>query len=157
MIKVKVRGFDRVFQAVSKLPEVGGKVNFFDEYTVSRIERIKVDSDRPNSRMEYAANRYNFFAVFTEDFDMDEAEDLVCVEKYPVEFSGGVARDPFKFPNGVNYMLAKIGAVELYVEYGVLEDFEEGEFDEKSYEILREEIERQATENGIDPKDLYFE
>jgi hypothetical protein len=54
-------------------------------------------------------------------------------------------------------MLAKIGAVELYVEYGVLEDFEEGEFDEKSYEILREEIERQATENGIDPKDLYFE
>ncbi len=83
-------------------------------------------------------------------------------EKITVDFQGGEMGE-----QGGNYMLAKVEVdgetVELYAEVHVTDEFfdENGEymdneFDEYSYPILKDEIIKQAKENGINPESLNF-
>lgn len=86
------------------------------------------------------------------------------MKKFKVEFQGGQSRySDF----ACNYMLAKIGDVELYAERtsDQFREFDEcaetwDEFieswDEYSYSVLREEIVEQAKEEGINPESLQF-
>ena len=86
-------------------------------------------------------------------------------EKIKVEFLGGESRIG---KEAVNYMLAKATdaegeEIELYAEVKASEyeaeiegDFNESDFDDYSYSLLKADIIKQAEENGIDTKKLEF-
>ena len=102
-------------------------------------------------------------------------------EKIFVSFEGGESRNGFD-KQGVNYMLANTinengDSVELYAEVKVedspfeldysgaetpnekaeiADKFDHDGFDSYSYPLLKEEIIRQAIENGINPEKLRF-
>lgn len=73
------------------------------------------------------------------------------MDKIRVEFLGGESR--WNCGQGVNYMMADVDDIELYAECVYDGD---GCFDDYSYLILKEEIIKQAEENGIDVDRLVF-
>lgn len=92
------------------------------------------------------------------------------MKKTKVLFEGGTTRISNK---GCNYMIANAvnadgDEVELYAEYEAPEDLTEDdvydavrfyllhEFDRVSYPVLKDEIIRQAEENGVDVDSLEF-
>lgn len=86
-------------------------------------------------------------------------------EKIKVEFLGGESRIG---KEAVNYMLAKATdaegeEIELYAEVKASDyeaeiegDFNENDFDDYSYPLLKADIIKQAEEKGIDTKKLDF-
>lgn len=86
-------------------------------------------------------------------------------EKIKVEFLGGESRIG---KEAVNYMLAKATdaegeEIELYAEVKASDyeaeikgDFNESDFNDYSYPLLKADIIKQAEENGIDTKKLEF-
>lgn len=83
------------------------------------------------------------------------------MKKTAVLFEGGTTRIGDK---GCNYMLANAvnadgDEVELYAEYEAPENMTEDDvydFDRVSYPALKDEIIRQAEENGVDVDSLEF-
>lgn len=83
------------------------------------------------------------------------------MEKTTVLFEGGTTRIGDK---ACNYMLAHAvnadgDEVELYAEYEAPENMTEDDvydFDRVSYPVLKDEIIRQAEENGVDVDSLEF-
>lgn len=86
------------------------------------------------------------------------------MDKIRVEFLGGESR--WNCGLDVNYMMAEVetddDTIELYAECTYegtefdKEPFDVDGFDDYSYPILKEEIIRQAEENGIDVNRLVF-
>lgn len=80
------------------------------------------------------------------------------MEKFEVLFSGGEGLNG----GAVNFMLVNVGSIRLYAEYDLSEFSEEEYFDNQdeidgmTFFQLKEEIIKQAIENGIDSQILEF-
>ena len=81
---------------------------------------------------------------------------LIDAEVINVRYESGIARDEARFGEntGVDYMLAKIGDIELYAELPAV-DPDEDDIEEQE-ELLMASIKKQAREAGINTKLLNF-
>ena len=81
---------------------------------------------------------------------------LIDAEVINVRYESGIARDEARFGEntGVDYMLAKIGDIELYAELPAV-DPDEDDIEEQE-ELLMASIKKQAREAGFNTKLLNF-